>query len=79
MQNSLPTSLTCLLHVTCFGAKVHNATPFNHRTEILRSDKTFTIKVCGAAVKVAGDHLNLAYTLQHVSPPASPGGATTRR
>jgi len=62
---------------------VHNATSFNHRTEILSGDKTFTTKVSGAAVTVAGDHLNLAYALQEnskpVSPPASPGGVTNRR
>jgi hypothetical protein len=64
-------------------AKVHNATPFNHRTEILRGDKTFNTKVPGAAVTVAGHHLDLAYALhgnsKPVSPAASPGGATTHR
>jgi hypothetical protein len=69
-----------LWHVTCFGAKVHKTTPFSYRTQILRGDKTFTIKVSGAAVTVAGKHLRLTYILHgNSNPVASPRGVTTRR
>ena len=83
MQRFLPSSLTCLLHVTCFGVKFHSATTFNHRLQIMEGDRTFTTKMSGAALMVSGDHLNLAYAphgnSKHVSAPASPGGTTIRR